>query len=250
MIRLLAAIRFLTILPLPGNGDRAPEELAAAARFFPVVGVLIGGAMAALAVGLWSLFPPAVASVLLVTAMLAVSGGFHLDGLSDTADGFLSSRGKDRVLEIMKDSRIGAMGVIAIMGVVLLKVAAMASLADAQVPKAAFLMPVAGRCVLVIGINVLPGARVDGGLGSVFCQNRSLLQALWALVVLFAAGWLVLRWTGLLATAAALVVIIAFSLRCYRKIGGATGDTLGATCELAETAIAIALTARPMHLLA
>ncbi len=250
MRRLLAAICFLTILPLPGDDGSAPEELAHATTFFPVVGILIGGAMAALAIGLWGLFPPAVASVVIVTAMLAISGGFHMDGLSDTADGFFSSQGKDRILEIMKDSRIGAMGVIAVSCVILLKVTAIASLPESQVPKVVFLMPVAGRCALVIGVNFLPSARVDGGLGKRFCENRSLLRTFWALAILFAVGWITAQWVGLIATAVALVVIIAFSAHCYRKIGGVTGDTLGATCELGETVIAIALAATPVQLLA
>ncbi|MHC4404464.1 MAG: adenosylcobinamide-GDP ribazoletransferase [Planctomycetota bacterium] len=251
MRRLFAAIRFLTILPLPGGGSSGePDELAEATPLFPVVGILIGGAMAALAIGLWGLFPPAVANVLLVVFMLAVSGGFHMDGLSDSADGFFSSRAKDRILEIMKDSRIGTMGVIAILCVVLLKVAAMASLAESQVPKVVFLMPLAGRCALVIGVNLLPNARADGGLGRLFCGNRSLLQMLWALAVLFAAAWIASQWAGLIAAGLTLIVVLAFSAHCYRKIGGATGDTLGATCELAETAIVVVLVAAPVQWLA
>ncbi|MFO7906310.1 MAG: adenosylcobinamide-GDP ribazoletransferase [Pirellulaceae bacterium] len=245
MKRLLSAIRFLTILPLPGGGDSAPEELVRATPLFPVIGGLVGGLAAALAIGLWSLFPTGVAAVLLVVFVLVVSGGFHMDGLSDTADGFFSSRPKERILEIMKDSRTGAMGVIAILAVILLKVTAIASLTGFQVPRAAFLMPLAGRCALVVGINLLPIARSDGGLGSLFCENRSLLQMLWALAVLIGAGWILSRWAGLIAAATTLVVIIGFSAHCYRKIGGATGDTLGATCELAETTIVVALAATP-----
>lgn len=241
MRRFPAAIRFLTILPLPGKSDNAPEVIAASAGFFPIVGLLIGGAMAGLAIGLWSLFPPQVASVLLVTAMLAVSGGFHLDGLSDTADGFLSSRPRDRILEIMKDSHVGAMGVIAILCVLLLKITALATLPGSVVWKAALLMPVAGRCALVVGINALPSARSDGGLGKMFCENRSILQTLWAMAVLLAAGWMISKWTGLIAAAASLIVIALFFAQCYRKIGGSTGDTLGASCELAETSVALAL---------
>ena len=244
MRRLLAAIRFLTIVPLPGGENTGARELGSAAPLFPVVGLLIGAVMAAAAVGLWNVFPPAVAGVLLTVALLAVSGGFHMDGLSDTADGFFSSRGKQRMLEIMKDSRVGAMGVIAIVCVFALKVAALASLERADVVKAAFLMPVAGRCGLTLGINGLPSARGESGLGKLFCQARSWPQAVWATVVLAAAGWFAAGYSGGAAVAAALAVIVVISLHCYRKIGGATGDTLGATCELAETAVAVAFTVR------
>ncbi|HYW79393.1 MAG TPA: adenosylcobinamide-GDP ribazoletransferase [Thermoguttaceae bacterium] len=250
MRRLFAAIRFLTILPLPGGMSDAPNELADATPLFPVVGMLIGGVMAALAIGLWSILPPTVAAVLLVVSMLGVSGGFHMDGLSDSADGFFSSRPKDRILEIMKDSHVGAMGVIAILAVVLLKVAAVASLPEPRVMYVAFLMPLAGRCALVIGVNLLGNARVEGGLGSLFCGRRSLPQIVWALAVLLAAAWIALRWTGLIAAAVTLSVILLFSAHCYRKIGGATGDTLGATCELAETAMVVALAATSVQPLA
>jgi adenosylcobinamide-GDP ribazoletransferase len=247
--RLFDAIRFLTILPLPGGGSSEPVELARATPMFPVVGLLIGGVMYALAIGLWYIFPPAVAAVLLVTAMISVSGGFHMDGLSDTADGFFSSRPRDRILEIMKDSHIGAMGVMAILCVVLLKVTALTSLNEVQVAAVAFLMPVAGRCALVIGINLLPNARAEGGLGQMFCGRRSVVQVIWALIVLFGAAWVALQWYGIIAATVALLVILAFSAHCYRKIGGSTGDTFGATCELAETAIVVALVAMPSQLL-
>jgi adenosylcobinamide-GDP ribazoletransferase len=211
---------------------------------------LIGGLAAAAAIGLWSLFPASLASVMVVVLLLAASGGFHMDGLSDTADGLLSSRPKERILEIMKDSHIGAMGVIAIVGVLLLKVTALAVIGEADVWRAVFLMPVAGRCALVIGVGTLPPARPEDGLGRLFCEKRSPLLAFWAAGLLAAAGWFTWQSIGLIATAITLLVIVAFSLKCYGKIGGATGDTLGATCELAETAVVVALAAKHMHLLA
>jgi adenosylcobinamide-GDP ribazoletransferase len=250
MRRLVEAIRFLTIVPLPGAGHDTADELPGATAFFPVVGILIGVAAACLATGLWALFPAGVASVLLVTALAAVSGGFHMDGLADTADGFFSARPKARVLEIMKDSHIGAMGVMAVVCVLAMKVAAIASMGQPDVWKAAFLMPVAGRCSLVIGIAILPAAGVDGGLGKLFSQRRSSLAALWALAVLSAAGWATSGSRGLIAAGAAVVVVAVFSAACYGKIGGSTGDTLGATCELAETAVALAWVAKPIELLA
>jgi len=92
MKRLVAAIRFLTILPLPGRWGTEEADLAGSVVFFPIVGLLIGAVVAALAFGLVHILPPAVVSVLIVIALAAVSGGLHLDGLSDTADGFLSAR--------------------------------------------------------------------------------------------------------------------------------------------------------------
>ena len=150
-----------------------------------------------------------------------------------------------RLVEIL-----AVIGVIAILGVVLLKAAAIASLPESEVAGVAFLMPLAGRCALVVGINLLSNARAEGGLGRMFCGKRSWGQISWALAVLFVAAWIAAEWAGLIAATLTLVVIIAFSGHCYRKIGGATGDTLGATCELAETAIVVVMVATPVQWLA
>jgi len=243
---LLATVRFLTILPTPGKCATKAEDFAGALWWFPVVGLGIGALAAGLAWSLWQVLPPLPAAVLLVLAMTAVSGALHMDGLADTADGFLSSRPKERILEIMKDSHIGAMGVIAIVGMLLLKVAALGQFVEPdQAWRVALLMPLAGRCMMVLAIVVMPYARPEGGLGTLFGGRRSPWPALWALLVLSGATrFLWQDTTGIACVAAALLVTLLFSLWCRRKIGGATGDTFGATCELCE--VAVALTALAM----
>ncbi len=245
MRALLATIRFLTILPTPGKCATTAEDFAGALWWFPVVGLGIGAAAAGLSWALWQVLPPLPAAVLLVLAMTAVSGALHMDGLADTADGFLSSRPKERILEIMKDSHIGAMGVIAIVGVLLLKVAALSPFVEwDKVWRVALLMPLAGRCVMVLAIVAMPYARPEGGLGALFGGSRSPWPAVWALLVLGGTGWLLASMAGLACLAVVLLVTLLFSLWSLRKIGGATGDTFGATCELCE--VAVALTALAM----
>jgi len=241
MRRLLAAVRFLTILPVPGTCGCGEDDLARSVPFFPVVGVLIGALVSALAFGLGQVLPPLPAAVLIVIALLTVSGGLHLDGLSDTADGFLSSRKRDRMLEIMRDSHVGAMGVIAIVCVLLLKVAALASLPSETAWRCVFLMPLAGRCALVVSMAILPYARPEGGLATVFYGRRPKAEAVFSVAALAGAGWLLLGEAGLIAAAASLALVFLFAAYTRRKIGGATGDTLGAACELAEIAPALAL---------
>jgi len=228
-----AAIQFLTICPFPSRFPCGEKELRQSVLFFPVVGLLLGGVIAVLAVGLGWIFPPLPASALIVIAMLAVSGGFHMDGLADTADGFLSSRPKERILEIMRDSRTGPMGVIGVACTVVLKVAALASVPNVLLLGTVFLMPLAGRCALVLASAVLPYARPQGGLVSAFSKPRWPTLSL-ALLVLFAASWLGLRAAGLTASGLSVLTTLAFSLYCNRRIGGFTGDTLGAACEIAE----------------
>ncbi|NQT21373.1 MAG: adenosylcobinamide-GDP ribazoletransferase [Planctomycetes bacterium] len=237
----LAALRFLTVVPLPGKWGTAEEDLGRSVVFFPAVGLLAGAAAAALACGLLALLPQAPASALIVIGLVAVSGGLHLDGLSDTADGFFSSRPRKRILEIMKDSHIGAMGVIAIVSVMLLKVAALASMPAEHVWRAVFMMPIAGRCALVITIGLLPYARPEGGLAAIFYRKRSGLDILRASLLLCVAGWFIAGVEGLAAGAGSIFVTLAFAAYTYRKTGGATGDTLGAACEIVETAPALVM---------
>ena len=237
----LAAIRFLTVLPLPGKWGTRERELAGSPVYFPVVGLLLGVVAAAAAIGVAEILPMLPAAALLIILLVAFSGGFHLDGLSDTADGFLSSRTRKRILEIMKDSRTGVMGVMAIVCVLLLKVAAVSSIPEEKLWRVIFLMPLAGRCSLVISMAVLPYARAEGGLGKLFLSRRRPLSGAWGAALLGFAGWHALGWAGLATAGATVLVTLLFCAYCYRKIGGATGDTLGAMCEIAELVPALVM---------
>lgn len=248
MKSLLAAFRFLTILPLPGTWGTAEADLAASVPFFPVVGLVLGALAAGLAWALPPLLPPLLTAALLLVALLAFSGCLHLDGLADTADGFLSSRSRERMLEIMKDSRIGAMGVAAVVVVLLTKFAALAGLAEGPSQlfwPAVLLMPLAGRCAMVVHMAWLPYAR-ESGLARVFYQRRSRLAAVWAMGVLAAVAWYLLGRRGLVAVAAVLVSTLALAVYVQRKLGGTTGDTFGALCEVIELVPAVTLSMEPV----
>jgi len=230
----LAAIRFLTILPLPSPGENEETHLSRALPFFPVVGLLIGIAVAGLDMALGHIFPPVLATGLVVITLIVVSGGLHLDGLADTADGFFSARPREKILNIMRDSRTGPMGVVAIVCIVGLKFAAVASLMPEKRWAAILLMPLAGRCALVILLALLPYARTEGGLATVFQKNHFVLNVLWAAGVLTLIGWLVATTTGMAIAAISLIGMLMLAAYIYSKIGGYTGDTLGAACEIVE----------------
>lgn len=108
----LAALRFLTILPIPGRRGHAPDDLRRSLWSFPLVGLLLGGMTGGIFWAVGPYLPPPIAAVLAVLVLLSWSGGLHLDGVADCGDAFFSSRSRERMLEIMRDSRIGAMGVI------------------------------------------------------------------------------------------------------------------------------------------
>lgn len=233
MKSLIAAFQFLTVCPFVSRIACDERDIGRSTPWFPLVGLLVGAAVALLDRGVSLLFPPLLSSVIAVVALIAASGGLHMDGLADTADGFLSSRPRERMLEIMRDSRTGAMGVLGILCVFSLKVAAVASAPAALRWQALLLMPFAGRCSMVIQLALLPYART-GGLCSVFVQNARRLDVILTLIILCAVSGWIGGLFGLYAAGASVATVVLFSLWCRNKIGGFTGDTLGAGCEGVE----------------
>ncbi len=243
---LCAALAFLTIVPVPRRWCGEGGDLERSVAWFPLVGLLLGLVIAGLDLAFSAALPPLPAGVLTVIAMEAISGALHLDGLADTADGFLSSRPRERILEIMKDSRVGPMGVAAIAGVLLLKVAAVASLAPAARFGTVLLMPLAGRVAPVLLMSTLRYVR-ENGILTVFQRRRVRSAPSLAVAFLSAAGWLAAGPVGLAAAAAAVALTALFALWCRAKIGGCTGDTLGAACELAEVVPALVVLIAAHH---
>jgi adenosylcobinamide-GDP ribazoletransferase len=239
----IAALRFLTILPLPGSLGTSEKELAGSLPFFPLIGLLLGSIAVPAAWALHLLLPPLVAAVLITMLLLAFSGGLHLDGLADTADGFFSARPREKMLEIMRDSATGAMGVIALILLLLLKVSCLASLNNSLI-FAVFLMPIAGRSAILLLMALLPYVRPDGGLATLFYSRKSKMTALWGLLFFAGMAWATAGLRGMAAVLAVLLVTGLFALVCRNRINGATGDTLGAACELAEAAVALVFVSR------
>lgn len=234
MKQFFAAVQFLTICPLPASIKIGEPDLGRSTPYFPVVGLLLGVAASFLDYGLTYILPLPVVSTLVVIFMVAVSGALHMDGLADTADGFFSSRPRPQILEIMRDSRTGPMGVMAIVCVLILKVTLLMAVPQAIRWWVLLLMPFAGRSALLINMAVLPYARPEGGLAAIFYAHRSRLHLVWAVIALAAIGWLAGGWAGLAASLASFAFALLFAGYVHCKIGGSTGDTLGAACELTE----------------
>jgi adenosylcobinamide-GDP ribazoletransferase len=234
-----AALGFLTILPLPAGWCGDERSLSRSVAWFPLVGLLLGALWASAGLVLQRCFPASVCAALLLVLLPLLSGGLHLDGLADTADGFFSSRKRERTLEIMRDSRSGPMGVAAIAFVLIAQYAALASLPPKLLFGALLLAPVAGRCAIIVAMTALPYARPEG-LVSIFAP-RSKGYIVWASAFLLATAWLTLRLTGVAAALAALLITFLFCRICKQKIDGFTGDTLGAICPRAETTVLLLL---------
>jgi adenosylcobinamide-GDP ribazoletransferase len=236
------ALRFLTLIPIPGMPPMSEHSIARAIPLFPLAGALIGGLLAGIGLASGALWDAWARSVLIVVGWGIITAGLHLDGLSDTFDAVMSWRTRERKLEIMKDSRIGAMGALALIAVLALKVSWLHAAGDGWA-RAVVLAPVLGRWADTYGIFWFPPAR-EGGLGREFqSQVRrgdfAIATATAAVLALILAGP-----PGLLALGLVWGVSSALARWWSRDLGGLTGDTYGALCEIAEVVTLAALSIR------
>ncbi len=246
------ALVFLTRLPLPAigplNGPLAEGAAARATGWFPLVGALVGlagGAVLALAAALN--LPPLAGALLALAATVRLTGGLHEDGAADVADGFGGGRDTARKLEIMRDSRVGSYGVLALVFSVAIRAAALAAL---PVPAAVAALVAAGalsRCALAALALALPPARRDG-LGAAQgrpARSTVLLALVLGIAVAAAALWGIALPGAVPAAAvlAALAAVWAMAALARRQIGGQTGDVFGAAQQLAEAAVLLTLAA-------
>lgn len=226
------AVGFLTTLPVPSY-DLQPDGLRSAARWFPVIGLLLGAILTAAAWVFAWLFAPAVAVVLVVTVWSGLTGALHLDGLADCGDGLLPPVARERRLEIMRDPRVGAFGVTAVVLVLMLKVGALASLV-VQWP-ALLLAPIWARWLILVAARQ-PSAR-PAGMGASLGPALDNRQLFWALLLpallTGVLGWW--RWPLLLAAGGAVLAALAVVGFAQRRLGGVTGDVYGAVVEVSET---------------
>ncbi len=209
--------------------------------WFPVVGLALGGMWA-----LWdALLGPGVTPVLRgaldALVLVLLTGGLHLDGLADAADGLFSHRGREEALRIMRDSRIGTWGVLALIFVLGLKVTALSSPLSSPRWVGLVLVPAYGRLAMVAGILSLPYGRGEDGLAhSFFSRMRPWTCLPGAAVVL--GGSLLLEWAEATVVNTAFVVGLIFLLRMYgKRMGCITGDMLGALGETMETLLLVSL---------
>lgn len=234
---------FLTRIPLDVAVDNAARPLAAAARGFPLVGLVVGiaGAMTLLVANALGL-PQFASALLAVAATVAVTGGLHEDGLADTADGMMAAKDREGTLAIMRDSRIGAFGALALIVVVGLKVSALEAL-EPSVAAAAFVAAeVGGRAMLPVILRMMKPARHDGlGFDAGRPAREELLAAniLAALVILLMLGLVM----GIVAIVAGAAVGLLAARGIAARIGGHTGDVLGAVQQLTATTILLAASA-------
>jgi len=244
MANFLTALAFLTRIPVR-NATCTPEAIGRSAVMFPVVGALVGTAEVLV---LWMCrraMPPTLTATVIVLSGIALTGALHLDGLADMADGFGGGRTREDVLRIMRDHQIGTYGAIALIMTLLLQISAIASLIERDAA-ARFLVvaPAASRWAMVLLGRRLPYARPDAGLGRALTdhvRDRE-VWASTALALAITAG--LARASGIVSLALTLALTVGVGFVCLRRIGGVTGDTLGANAVLCETMILMAAVAQ------
>jgi adenosylcobinamide-GDP ribazoletransferase len=236
-----AAVSFLTVLPV-ANLDGSPGERLGRA-YFPLVGALVG-LIAWLVFALVSaLSTPLLAAAACVAALSALTGALHLDGLADSADGLLGRTDVAQRLQTMRDPRLGSYGVVAIVAVLLLNFAALASISPARALAALIVAGALSRLATLWVVVLVPYVRSSGlGVAALDPGHRRLdlgVGSITALIVCL-LDW---RRSAIAAAVVALTALLVVTL-ARRRIGGATGDVYGATAELCQMAALVVFAAR------
>src|SRR5215813_1293210 len=239
--RALLAVRYLTILPMSRRSHAGLEELGGAAPWFPVVGAGLGLVLAAVDALTTRVFPPLLAALLTVTAWKLLTGGLHLDGLADCVDGLAGHDPAER-RAIMSDSRIGAFGAMALVIVLMLELAALSELPPAARWRALVTAPVVARATPALLGRWFRAARADGQ-GAVFAAGLGRAAAPAALAVAVAVAVGVLGWLGVVALGVGVGGAVAAGAFLARRVGGITGDVLGAGVEVTEVAVLLTISA-------
>lgn len=247
------ALQFLTRLPVPGGVGYEPAWLNQSARHFPLVGALVGVVGAAVLLAASQAWPPVVAALLALTATVVVTGAFHEDGLADTFDALGGAVPRERALAIMKDSRIGTYGAAALVLSLAARVVLLTTLAAQQPLYAAAVLVLAHGWGRAAAVGLMAGLPYAGD--AEHTKAKPLATAVGPREWGMALAWTLLLGAGAaawglplprVAAAALAVLLVALWMHRWltRRLGGYTGDTLGAAEQLAELAVLLAFAAR------
>ena len=242
----LIGLQFLTRIFVVKQTVWTEQSFGESVKFFPLIGAIIGSICAGI-VGLLNFMTsgalPSIVGAVGFASLILLTGGIHCDGLMDSADGLFSGREREKILDIMKDSRAGSFGVVSMILIAVLDVAALTELArlsTAQLCAAMFASPIIGRLMMVATIGIFPYARPEG-MGKAFAKfttRRTITLAAIQAAALIAVLLFVdvkLFVTAIAATLFASFVTWRFAIFATEKIGGVTGDIYGAVTTLSET---------------
>lgn len=231
---LITAIRTLTIIPVPGKDA---EKFSSALYWFSVVGLILGGIQYGVARGFSLLTEgqwPQAGAILIVALGAFLTRAFHLDGMADFADGFWGGHDRERILAIMKDSMLGTFGVLSLILLVAAKWIVLVKILTINIPFWIIVAYIVSRCVQVELMVSLPYARKQGTAGY-FVEGAGQRHRWTTHLIGLVSLYLVANWAGLVAFVLGWIFCRLFGLWCLKKVGGITGDLLGACSEGVET---------------
>lgn len=230
----LRALSFLTVLPAGRFQVSGERDLARSMAFFPLVGLVVG-LLLVLGYYLLSLFLPRPLVLWLIIGLLAfLTGGLHLDGFADTTDGLASGGPREKILEVMRDSRIGAFGVIGLILLIGAKYLALDQMPDASIYYSLILMTVMGRNSMVWVCYRSAYARPGEGLAKPFTENLAVREIILSSISALGIGLLLAGLKGVLVFIGTVLFSLGYRLFFLKGLKGVTGDILGAANELAE----------------
>jgi adenosylcobinamide-GDP ribazoletransferase len=231
----LLALQFLTIIQIKPTLPFDRFVFGHSAAFFPLIGAIVGAIVWGVDRALALVCPSSLQNVVIVALLTILSRGLHADGLADSADGLFGGHDRERRLAIMKDSRIGTFGALALLGVVLFKVRALDVLSDGMRASALLLGPTLSRWAYVVMAYRAVPARAEG-LGSLLVNSVFFREFAIATGITLSVSILFGGIPGLPAMLLTLLWTLAMVSYCSARLGGVTGDTFGAVGEVAETA--------------
>ncbi len=238
--RFLLALQFLTTIPVKFRTVQE-KEMQESAIYFPLVGLFLGLILVVTDYLLSFInFTLILVSVILIILLIILTGGLHLDGLADTFDAFLSRKNKEETLRIMQDSHIGTMGGLAIISIILLKIALLYSIGVLLRPLALVLMCILSRWSLVLAMFLFNYARQEGK-AKVFIQGMNLKIFILATIIALVSALVIWKIKGLMIMIIVALVTYLTGKVISNKIGGITGDILGAMNEIAEVVILLSI---------
>ncbi len=232
MKRLILLTQFLTRIPINVNLDVDIEDFTKGIVYFPLVGSIIGCFLAGLYLVLSKLgLELFTIATLLVVGEIFITGGLHLDGLSDTFDGVYSNRDRERILEIMKDSRIGANGVLSLIVLILLKISLYISIPKSYIIYVIFLMPIFSRAMVPIICYKAKYPRKEG-MGNMFIGRVEMKSIIIDLLILTLFSLVFIK--SIFIIPALICFTLLYRAHISKIIGGITGDIIGASIEINE----------------
>jgi len=235
MIRgFLRALQFLTIIRVSRNLEMTEKQLAGSMAWFPLVGLVVGLILAGVRYVTDMVLPSAVADVMVIITLVVVAGCLHLDGLADTVDGLAGGKDREKILAIMRDSQIGSFAVVALILALLLKVVALIEVPAHMKYRALLVMPVVGRWSTVQLASCFRYARSEPGVAQAFTQFVGKKELVVSSLITAAIVIGLFLWHGVLIVAIIGGFTMLVGLFFKRRIGGVTGDIMGAACELVE----------------